>query len=158
MVRHLEKQWDNNKKPKDIVGFQLDPPLAPGQLVQSIPKCSLIITSPYRRCHETAVQISKATGAPILCMEIFREYLGNQRQEREVTAKEKIHPDTLAWINGKLIETMPQFNQRVNTILNTFEHWDKDDIAIVTHGIIIKDLTGVELGPGRALQWQPKKL
>lgn len=149
-VRHLEKQWANNKKPINIEGYELDPPIVYDTTIVFDKPCSFIICSPFLRCRQTAIQIQDQIHAPIVYDQNLREFLGNQlRSENEWTARKKLDPITSRLIKDRLVETRYEFNHRVRSI-NLFD----DTVVIITHGIVIEYLTGQNIRPGTYIKYQ----
>ena len=148
--RHGEKKWTNGYKSKNLDEYPHDPPLKPvqelltenlQQLVHSGFIPTKIHSSPYLRCKQTASVIQeeyrkKGIEVSVIYEPILREYLGHHTMA-------KIPQELVKFLNEvKIIETFEEFNQRIEEIKQ--QGWYKDNILVVTHGLVIKTLTKLD--------------
>jgi len=140
LIRHGTKQWNNGHP--TLNGCPFDPPLITGYSLDiPLNRPEMVVTSPFLRCRQTAELI--ANGAPIYIDSDLREYLGNWE-------KVWVLPETQRAISWPLIETFPQFNRRVSKIPN--KSYYRDNVWIVTHGLVIKKVTGKSVNEGGYIQ------
>jgi broad specificity phosphatase PhoE len=149
-IRHAEKQWDNNKGPKDKPAH--DPGIVENQdslfdhIKDNVGNIDLIICSPYLRCRQTASKILEKIGITNIKIDsMFGEFLGWQkfRDVEEETTRYGNLPSP-----G---ETIAQLNSRVDLILKKMNahsysssvvddgDYNFQNCIIVTHGIIVKN-------------------
>lgn len=143
-IRHGPKMFRNSITEP----FGLDPALTPhcdSQLITTFTfyldqygPPSSIVSSPYYRCHQTALlaqqAIEHATGVhvPISFDSQIGEYLGNQKQNYSL---DKLRPSTLVH-HPIPPETLLQFKQRVSHHKKSA----KSDTWYITHGLFIQFL------------------
>lgn len=138
-IRHGDKAYGNGKVEK----YKHDPPLTiigvkemttlTLSLLEKYRLPQYIISSPYRRCRESAGHIIKTiylnTGKEIpLFIDVnVSEYLGNHKKSRL-----DVYPETMKY-NPPHPETFHNFRQRI------IDHDSKcpDNVWVVTHGIVI---------------------
>lgn len=150
-VRHCEKAWSNGKKPAGLEGHHHDPPLAEKaclsaetlEQLQGI-KFDHVFCSPFERTRQTCALITDQV--PTCALELS-EYLGNQRSWRyaDVTVTTAGY-FTGNKLNKLLREKMAQLERRVTDFLAALPV--SGNILVVSHGLVIRKLCGVELKEG----------
>lgn len=152
-IRHAEKTYPNGAVPPGTC-FKFDPPLtAKGRqdtielgkkLLELYGPPKYIVTSPYRRCRETAdILRSLVTGSlPLYADARLSEYLGNHPDEvLDVTPETKAfgppHPETLS-----------DYDLRINQHNIEFDIFDTspEPVWIVAHGMTLSRLARLNCG------------
>lgn len=124
LIRHGKKAWKNGRPDHD-------PPLINGDDIKKLRNQltevpEYIVCSPFLRCRQTA-EILSGGNIPIIIDSNLREYLGNWKFV-------SINFETLKNIQGPIIETYAQFENRVKNCKYSGNIW------IVSHGLTIREI------------------
>jgi len=153
-IRHADKEYVNGYSET----YKHDPGITKhgadkskhvsNKLIEKWGYPSIIVSSPYRRCRETAIIMKSMfkKDLKIIIDKELSEYLGNHKNSPlDVTPETKIHhpPHPESFDDMK-----KRVNVHYNKMLQFSKHYKDKVVWLVTHGIIIKQiahLNGVKI-------------
>lgn len=159
-LRHAQKEYNNG----DADLYKHDPGITSSgvertkmvtqHLIKSWGEPDMIITSPYRRCRETAIIMSQVITKKLEIVKdsSLSEYLGNHRNVPiDVTSETKLHDPPHP-------ESFTEMKKRVDDHfkrVSKYTKHNKGDIKIIwfiTHGLILKqvaEIIGLKMNKNR---------
>ncbi|WP_222183828.1 histidine phosphatase family protein [Geminicoccus harenae] len=170
LIRHAQSEWNVRFSRTRIDAGPADPVLTPAGREQAGAAAALlagwpiraIVTSPYRRCLETAALIADRIHAPVRVDALVRErcafscdrgsppgLLGRLWPELDFD-----HLDESWW--GRAIESQPSIRRRAAAFREEARTWpDQDRTLVVTHWGFLRALTGLEVENGTLVSYDP---
>jgi len=106
----------------------------------------LLLVSPYTRTMETAMEVIKQNDLPTQVELMLHEWMPD-KTGRKIASYRQLQEVYADYLNGTHLsgfdyESPTEVKQRVETVLDHYKS-DYDCIACVTHGQVIKQLTGI---------------
>lgn len=150
IMRHGEKEYDNGRGKGNMPIF--DPPLtrdAMTKIYENIKpitnyKIRRIITSPLKRCRQTAICVKSLTNAEIMIDLAISEYLGNWIERRHKYDSNRWFDQTMP-IKGEAVDdlfepTFEHFGERIDKLVEMIKKGAYNNCCLVTHSVVIEGI------------------